>query len=81
NSGMPSEAKYGEVFKAIAKEQAEISFKAGIREVVEWVERHHEETNHWYDISGASRKNMETALVLYHKKAWESKLKEWGIEE
>ena len=32
NDAMPSDAKYGDVFEAIAKKQAEISFKAGKRE-------------------------------------------------
>lgn len=32
NSAMPPEAKYGEVFKVIAEEQAELSFKAGLEQ-------------------------------------------------
>ncbi len=32
NNAMPAEAKYGDVFKAIAEAQAEISFKAGQEE-------------------------------------------------
>ncbi len=31
NNNMPAEAKYGEVFEAIAQAQAEISFKVGVK--------------------------------------------------
>lgn len=45
NNAMPSEAKYGDVFQAIAEHQAELSFKAGeeqgelkgINKVMEWL--------------------------------------------
>ena len=43
NDAMPPEAKYGDVFKAIAEKQDAISFKAGqdsrLKEVKEWIER------------------------------------------
>ena len=35
NNQMPPEAKYGDVFQFIAERQAEISFKTGIKEVLE----------------------------------------------
>jgi hypothetical protein len=46
--------------------QAEISFKAGIREVVEWVEKYKSETTGYIHISFGQE--------------WQAKLKEWGIE-
>lgn len=42
NDAMPSTAKYGEVFLEIANKQAEISFKAGRREVIEVVDDYYD---------------------------------------
>jgi len=52
----------------VAEEQAEISFKAGIREVVEWVE-----ANLQYPTRGEG-------LVLERNMEWQAKLKEWGLD-
>ena len=54
--------------RAIATAQAEISFKAGIREVVEWIE---EDLN--FDSFGGSRLDKL-------REEWQAKLKEWGID-
>jgi len=54
NDAMPPEAKYGDVFKAIAEKQDAISFKAGqdsrLKEVKEWIE-----TNYYIDEHGCRR--------------------------
>lgn len=50
--------------KAIAEEQAEVSFKAGVKEVVRWLEQNFEPT---------------VPMTLDYRK-WHTKLKEWGIE-
>ncbi len=62
-----------EVAKRIAETQAEISFKAGIREVVELINK----------IGVSSHiKTMEGAIDVIElvKRPWQAKLKEWGIE-
>ncbi len=51
--------------KALVQVQAAISFKAGLREVVEWVDEHL--LDFVYDYSPTRLK-------------WQAKLKEWGIE-
>ncbi len=51
--------------QAIAIEQAEISFKAGMREVVEWVEQN------------TSRMNTNMYGISLDGAAWQAKLKEW----
>ena len=48
-----------------AREQAEISFKAGIREVVDWI---------------TNRENYYTNPHLKYDKEWQAKLKSWGID-
>ena len=53
--------------REIRLEQAEISFKAGIRELVEWMKQNH----HYPQTKGGYY--IETGML-------EAKLKEWGIE-
>ncbi len=50
--------------QAIAMEQAEISFKAGIKEVVEWV------IQNYFIPSPTDKAGQEE---------WQAKLKEWGL--
>jgi len=52
--------------QCIAQAQAEISFKAGIREVVEWIKGH----------------TLYKGDYTFHIDVdqWQAKLKEWGIE-
>ena len=54
----------GLVIGDLMKRQAEISFKAGIREVVEWLEQ----------ISKAGQPSR-----FIPSSEWQAKLKEWGI--
>ena len=46
--------------------QAELSFRAGIREVVEWIQS---------ELSGDGH------IVWIKAKDWQTKLKEWGIDK
>ena len=50
-------------------EQDKISFTAGIREVVEWIER----------VSESYEENPNFAI--FPDDSWQAKLKEWGIED
>ena len=63
------------VAKALV-EQAEISFKAGIKEVVEWIDTHQS-----CDITQVTfdRKSVEPC-VLIKNSGWQAKLKDWGIK-
>lgn len=75
NSAMPSTAKYGEVFEFIAEKQAEISFKAGRQEVVEWVKAN----------ADLERGDRDVGLcfedyLFFDYKDWQGKLKDWGIK-
>ena len=54
--------------KAIAQAQAEISFKAGVQEVVEWIEEHQRMT---YEYGKGE--------VAFNHINWHTKLKEWGL--
>lgn len=51
----------------ILKEQAKISFKAGIKNVVDWI------------ISNASRSQPHSFEITLSHKEWEKKLIEWGL--
>jgi hypothetical protein len=51
--------------------QAEVSFKAGIKEVVEWI------NNNWYS---AKFYAWENNCMGINAKEWQDKLKEWGIK-
>lgn len=53
--------------REVAKRQAEISFKAGIKEVVEWI--HH-------TFNKAITLDQMSATTT-----WQSKLEEWGIDK
>ena len=62
---------YGErdrkIYDSIAEAQAEISFKAGIKEVVGWIEN-----NNVFLVHPDNR--------IHFLSHWQAKLKEWGIE-
>ena len=47
--------------------QAEISFKAGIREVVEWIQKFEKQNPAHY------------SHIQVEKYEWQAKLKEWGL--
>ena len=62
--------------KGIAEAQAEISFKAGIKKVVEWVKAN----------ANLERGDRDVGLCFedylhFDYKAWQSQLKEWGIDK
>jgi len=57
------------LMKAVAEYQAEISFTAGIREVVEWSD---DKCPHCIGWNVKSRRKCELC--------WQAKLKEWGME-
>lgn len=70
-----------EVFQeheVVAKAQAEISFKAGIKEVVEWIEK-----EYGYFIDDRLCKIIIDDIGYFSEvgsiKKWQSKLKSWGI--
>ena len=56
---------------ALLLEQAKISFKAGIREVVEWTEEHK---------GHPQGSTLSPDYSLYLGYEWRAKLKEWGID-
>lgn len=51
---------------ALCKNQADISFKAGIKEVVTWIKENED-------------KGWGETLIVLNKFSWEAKLKEWGV--
>ena len=53
--------------RQVVRTQAEISFKAGIKEVVEWID------SQW--------KNYPVSNFVIAHEAWHYKLKEWGIDD
>ena len=65
-----------EHYKVMLEQQAEISFKAGIKEVVEWIDTHQS-----CDITQVTfdRKSVEPC-VLIKNSGWQAKLKDWGIK-
>lgn len=54
----------------IAQAQAELSFRAGIKEVVEYIHQHLIDPR----VTG----DLKTTITPWE---WQAKLKEWGIEE
>ena len=58
--------------EAIAVEQAEISFKAGIREVVEWIQKE----GIWAQVPFKGKRKEETMWCLFPEE-WQAQLKEW----
>ena len=54
----------------LAKTQDEISFKAGIKEAVEWVER---------ITNNPACKHKNNYICLF-KRMWQAQLKDWGME-
>ena len=63
----------GRVGLMIAKAQAEISFKAGIKEVVGWAKRYKEP----YEEFGGDRYLPNRIEIPWAN--WEAKLKSWGL--
>ena len=57
---------------ALISEQAEISFKAGKKEVVDWV-------NDWFVLNNTEI-NVNTPTRIVDETKWRAKLKEWHIE-
>jgi hypothetical protein len=55
---------------AIASRQAEISFNAGIKEVIDWINEHNTEWNG----------NPRVHKITIGSVGWCNKLKEWGIK-
>ena len=55
-----------------AFEQAEISFKAGIREVVEWLP--------WEKTAYQTEEGSPIIQIQISEAEWEAQLKEWGVE-
>ncbi len=55
--------------------QASISFKAGVKEVVEWINEHSNAKATYTDDLHMTRRWLEMPIGL-----WQAKLKEWGIE-
>ena len=55
-----------------AKAQAELSFKAGIREVVDWIQQTHQYIGFCHPDAFANWIQIEMGI-------WQAKLKEWGI--
>lgn len=60
----------------VAKVQAEISFKAGIKEVVEWINQ----AEHLLYVPEGDKETIDHGILLRPSK-WQRKLKEWGIEQ
>lgn len=59
----------------ILLEQAEISFRAGIQEVIDWIKEHQS-----CDITMVTfnRKSVELCILIRNDE-WQGQLKEWGI--
>jgi len=62
-----------EVYDAL-EAQAGISFKAGIKEVVEWIESEGRVGNQYWH-------SLLFPTLLVDTKKWQAKLEEWGIRE
>ena len=67
--------KVGDPLETICQAQAEISFKAGIREVVEWVKHTATEPMAVKD----SDKTQTMLIVAMPAEQWQAKLKEWNV--
>ena len=55
------------------RKQANISFKAGIKEVVEWIEENGGPTNYYH--------SMLFPSIYFNTEHWQAKLKEWGLDD
>ena len=81
-----AESNFTDALYDVAREQAEISFKSGIKEVVEWVDKWREVVEHGDYSNGNEAFGVDEGRVLTYQhienldKQWQSKLKEWGIE-
>ena len=76
-----AQAKYmGDGFLEILKEQAEVSFIAGMKEVVDWIvseSKHHIV----YKSTNPTEKSYPVGYeLLILEQQWRLKLKEWGME-
>lgn len=65
--------------KAVAIEQAEISFKAGLKEVVEWVEAHIGVGLLYAGEFMPCEKDQRPSDAIMDYSGWQAKKKEWGI--
>ena len=79
--GMP---KYVDVTqRMVAQAQAEISFRAGIREVVDWVKEQDKNSDLPLKYITPEKANAESHKSVYMAipwNKWQAKLKEWRIE-
>lgn len=57
-------------FEKFKLDQAEVSFRAGIKEVVEWIKEHSNDDDE-YNIGGK----------VFFLNDWQAQLKEWGLQE
>ena len=64
-------------FKKGVEAGRKLGRKAGIKEVVEWIERY--STHHTRELLLTHEKDKIFLLVIRNQE-WQSKLKEWGIE-
>ena len=57
------------------------SFKAGVKEVVEWIEKHHIIQPCQYGVDHYDGEGNEVMIHQdpCHKCSWQAELKEWGI--
>ncbi len=65
----------------VAREQAEISFKLGIKEVVDWIQqlaREHEAIRQFHPDRSITLKGAFKPIIFDDE--WQAKLKEWGLE-
>lgn len=60
--------------RALLEKQAELSFKAGMREVIEWINDPFNTCNEVDDLE------QPTGMKMFNDSEWQSELKEWGIE-
>ena len=71
-----SENKYdGLGADTLVELQAEISFKAGIKEVVEWINQE----EHLLYVPEGDEEPIDHGILLRPSK-WQAKLKEWGVK-
>ena len=69
-----------QAMKQLGSEQAEISFKTGRKEVVDWIENNSEDVPTECFIEGSNIKVQEPPAKYILGREWQSKLKEWGLD-
>ena len=65
-----AESNFTDALWDVAREQAQVSFKKGIKEVTEWIR----EYSNLHYTSG------QREILFISKESWQQKLREWGIE-